>query len=81
LGRDEIFDGTNAGNRQLEVSAPKNKKQARASESTSHRPKHGKQKLIRLDDLIPKQDVSGGYQLLFGVTDATSITNNPKQEN
>jgi hypothetical protein len=62
------------------VSAPKNKKQAKASESTSHRPKRGKQKLIRLDDLIPKQDVTGGRQLLFGVTDAIQLTNNPKQE-
>ncbi|HEX4638691.1 MAG TPA: hypothetical protein VH170_04320 [Chthoniobacterales bacterium] len=62
------------------MSAPKNKKQAKASESTSHRPKRGKQKLIRLDDLIPKQDVTGGRQLLFGVTDAIQLTNNPKQE-
>jgi hypothetical protein len=61
------------------VSAPKNKKQARATEPTSHTPKRGKQKLIRLDDLIPKQSVTGGRQL-FGVTDATQITNNPKQE-
>jgi hypothetical protein len=62
------------------VSAPKNKKQARATEPMSHTPKRGKQKLIRLDDLIPKQSVTGGRQLLFGVTDATQITNNPKQE-
>jgi hypothetical protein len=32
--------------------------------------------LIRLDDLIPKQDVMGGHQLLFGVTDTTQTTNN-----
>ena len=30
-----------------------------------------KQKLIRLDDLIPKQNVAGGRQLLFGVTSTT----------
>jgi len=59
------------------VSAPKNKKQAKAAESTGHRPKHGKQKLIRLDDLIPKQNVTGGRKLLFGVADAENTTNNP----
>jgi len=37
--------------------------------------------LIRLDDLIPKQDVTGGHQLLFGVTDTTETTNNPTEEN
>jgi hypothetical protein len=31
--------------------------------------------LIRLDDLIPKQDVMGEHQLLFGVTDTQ-----PKQQ-
>jgi len=63
------------------VSAPKNKKNARAAESTNHRPKRDKEKLIRLDDLIPKQTVTGGRQL-FGVTDALqTTTNNPKQEN
>jgi hypothetical protein len=61
------------------VSAPKNKKNARVAESSSHRPKHGKQKLIRLDDLLPKQDVTGG-NMLFGVPD-TIQTNNPKQQN
>ena len=44
----------------------------------SHRPKHGKQKLIRLDDLIPKQNVTGGNKLLFGVTNVETTTNNPK---
>jgi len=62
------------------VSAPKNKKTARADEPTSHRPKRDKEKLIRLDDLIPKQDVTGGSQLLFGVTNATNTTNNPIKE-
>jgi hypothetical protein len=32
--------------------------------------------LIRLDDLIPKQDVKGGHQYLFGVTDTAETTNN-----
>lgn len=71
--------GTNRGNRPLEVSAPKNKKNAKAVEPTRHRPKRAKEKLIRLDDLLPKQNVTGGRQL-FGVTDAINTTNNPKQE-
>jgi len=33
--------------------------------------KRKKQKLIRLDDLIPKQNVAGGRQFLFGVTGTT----------
>jgi hypothetical protein len=60
------------------VSAPKNKKNAPAGESGNQRPKRRKEKLIRLDDLIPKQDVKGGHQLLFGATDTTETTN---QEN
>jgi hypothetical protein len=31
--------------------------------------KDKKMRLIRLDDLIPKKNVVGGRQLLFGVTD------------
>ncbi len=43
------------------VSAPKDKKNAPAvGESGNQRPKRKKDKLIRLDDLIPKQDVTGG---------------------
>jgi hypothetical protein len=54
------------------VSAPKNKKNTSAAgESENQRPKRKKAKLIRLDDLIPKKDVTGGQQLLFGVTDTT----------
>jgi hypothetical protein len=63
------------------VSAPKSKKNAPAGESGNQRPKRRKNKLIRLDDLIPKQDVRGGHQLLFGVTDTTETTNNPTKEN
>ncbi len=60
------------------VSAPKNKEKAPAAgESGSQRPKRRKDKLIRLDDLVPKQDVTGGHQLLFGVTDKT---NNPAKD-
>ncbi len=63
------------------MSAPKNKKPAPAGESGNQRPKRKKDKLIRLDDLIPKQDVTGGHQLLFGATDTTETTNNPTKEN
>jgi len=51
------------------VSSPRNKKNAPAGESGNQRPKRRKEKVIRLDDLIPKQDVTGGHQLLFGATD------------
>ena len=54
-----------------------------AGESGNQRPKRKKGKLIRLNDLIPKQDVTGGHQLLFGVTDTTDTketTNNPTKE-
>jgi hypothetical protein len=62
------------------VSESKNKKNAPAGESGNQRPKRKKEKLIRLDDLIPKQDVTGGHQLLFGVTDPTQTRNNPIKE-
>jgi hypothetical protein len=63
------------------VSAPKNKKNAPAAgESGNQRPKRRKDKLIRLDDLIPKQDVTGGQQLLFGVTDTTQSINKPTKD-
>jgi len=61
------------------VSAPKNKKNAPAAgESENQRPKRRKDKLIRLDDLIPEKDVKGGRQLPFGVTETTQRPNNPK---
>ena len=50
------------------VSAPKKKEKAPAGESGNQRPKRRKDKLIRLDDLIPEKDVKGGRQLPFGVT-------------
>jgi len=73
--------GTNTDNRTANVGTPKNKKNAPAGESGNQRPKRRKEKLIRLDDLIPKQDVTGGHQLLFGATDTTETTNNPTKEN
>ena len=53
------------------MNTPKNKKDAPAAESESKRRKRTKDKLIRLDDLIPEKDVKGGRQLPFGVTDTT----------
>ena len=64
------------------MSTPKNKKHAPAGESKTQRPKHKKEKLIRLDDLTPKENVLGGRQLLFGATDTMETsTNNPTKEN
>jgi hypothetical protein len=60
------------------VSAPKNKKTAAGGDLKHPSSKRKKEKLIRLDDLIPKQNVTGGRQLLFGITDAENTTNNPK---
>ncbi|HEX4652926.1 MAG TPA: hypothetical protein VH227_01640 [Candidatus Udaeobacter sp.] len=71
--------GTDTDNRDSQVSAPKNKN-APAGESENQRPKRKKAKLIRLDDLIPKQDVTGGQQLLFGASDTTQSINNPKKD-
>jgi len=56
------------------------KKIRRPADSGSQRPKRRKEKLIRLDDLIPKQDVKGGHQLLFGAIDTTQTTNKPTKE-
>jgi hypothetical protein len=48
----------------------------------SQKPKREKAKLIRFDDLIPKENVKGGRQLLFGATDQTQTsTINPTKEN
>src|SRR2546429_8432753 len=47
-------------------SAPKNKKNAPAAgESENQKTKRRKDKLIRLDDLIPKKDVTGGHKIIF----------------
>ena len=49
------------------MSTAKDKKNAPAAGSPKQ--KRRKEKLIQLDDLIPKGNVSGGRQLLFGATD------------
>jgi hypothetical protein len=61
------------------VNTPKNKKDAPAVESEITRRKRTRDKLIRLDDLIPEKDVKGGRQLPFGVTDTTQPPNNPNK--
>jgi len=61
------------------VSLPKNKKDAPAGESESRKPKRNKEKLIQLDDLIPKKDVRGGRQLLFGAADPQQPTHIEKE--
>jgi hypothetical protein len=56
---------------QRNVGNPKNKKNVGARHARRQRAQCKQEKLIRLDDLIPKQDVTGGRQLLFGVTGTT----------
>jgi len=53
------------------VGTPKNKKNVGARHARRQKAHRKEEKLIRLDDLIPKQDVTGGRQLLFGVTRTT----------
>lgn len=62
------------------MSAPKDKKNVPAGESGIRKQKRKKEKLIRLDDLIPKEDVLGGRQYLFGVTDINQTTNKQKEK-
>jgi hypothetical protein len=62
------------------MSVLKNEENAPAGESENKRPKRRKDKLIRLNDLIPKQDVKGGRQLLFGATETTQTTKPTKEK-
>ncbi len=59
------------------MSVPK-KPSAAASEPETHKQKRKKEKLIRLDDLLPKGNVTGGRQLLFGATDTQQPTQKRK---
>jgi hypothetical protein len=52
------------------VSSSKEKKDADSGEHGAQRQKRSKDKLIRLDDLIPDEKVVGGRQL-FGAADTT----------
>ena len=54
------------------VSSSKEKKDADSGERGAQRQKRSKDKLIRLDDLIPDEKVvGGGGRRLFGATDTT----------
>lgn len=46
----------------------------------SPKQKRGKDKMIRLDDLIPKGSVSGGRQLLFGATEINQTNNKIRRQ-
>lgn len=59
------------------MSAPNEKQHAADDDSENRRHKRKKEKLIRLDDLIPKKDVKGGHQI-FGVTDTTETDEKEK---
>jgi hypothetical protein len=61
--------GTDCGKGAI-VSSSKEKKDAGSGERGAQRQKPSKEKLIRLDDLIPNKKVAGG-QRLFGATDTT----------
>ncbi|MBA3832170.1 MAG: hypothetical protein H0X34_09810 [Chthoniobacterales bacterium] len=61
------------------MSTPKDKKNASAGESGIQKLKRSKEKLIKLDDLIPKGNVAGGRQLLFGATDINQTTNRKRK--
>lgn len=51
------------------MSGAKDNKDGREGEAQMRKPKRKSEKLIRLSDLLPKANVSGGRQLLFGATD------------
>jgi hypothetical protein len=71
-----FFDaGTARDNRSGKVSASKQTKGAQAGDAKNQKLGGTKEKLIRLDDLIPKQNVRGGRQFYFGSSDTE--TNNP----
>ena len=58
---------------------PKDKKLDPAVEPAKEKQGSSGAKMIRLDDLIPKQDVKGGRRVFFGGGDGKSITNKPKK--
>jgi hypothetical protein len=57
------------------VSSSKEKKDADSGERGAQRQKRSKDKLIRLDDLIPDEKVVGGGKY-FGATDTTQNQKN-----
>ena len=71
------FAGTAGVNRSGKVSASKEKKGAQAGDEKDQKQEGSKDKLIRLDDLIPKQNVRGGRQIFLG---ASNTETNPKSK-
>lgn len=63
-----------------QVSASNHKKDAQAGDSKNQKPARAKNKMIRLDDLIPKQTVRGGRKLFFGATDTEQPTTKTQKE-
>ncbi len=61
------------------MSASKEKKGAQAGDPKYQKQERQKEKLIRLDDLIPKQNVRGGRRLFFGASDTQQPTQNKKE--
>lgn len=61
------------------MSASKEKKGAQAGDPKNRKPEREEDKLIRLDDLIPKQNVRGGRQLVFGASDTQPTTHKEKE--
>jgi hypothetical protein len=62
------------------VSASKEKKDAQAGGSQDQKQLRQKDKMIRLDDLIPKRTVQGGRRLFFGATDTEQTTQKQKDK-
>lgn len=56
------------------------KKNQPAGEGQNPKRAGQKEKLIKLDDLIPKGNVSGGRRLLFGATDINPTTNKTRRQ-
>jgi hypothetical protein len=55
------------------------KKGAQAGDPKHRKQERQKEKLIRLDELIPKQNVRGGRRLFFGATDTQQPNQNTKE--
>ena len=61
------------------MSASKTKKGAQAGDPKHQKQERQKEKLIRLDDLIPKQNVRGGCKSFFGASDTQKPNQNIKE--
>jgi hypothetical protein len=64
----------------INKSMPKDNINAGAGESEIRKQRRNKAKLIRLDDLIPKANVTGGRQVFLGTTTTPQqLTTNKKE--